>query len=267
MINSKYTLALSQIKYFGSEDLEEEIKNVESEIELHEKNKQFDRSNDLRNYLELLYSEDEKRKNKMKINLKELKRIIKNLILEQSDAEDAYDIKSIKKYVKTHNIMQKDIGFADPNFEFEWEEAVRYKIFKVLGKEFYLERANNNSILLASNIKDKLSNTDLNEGEGAFDNLDEDKRERFYKALRRQIFERSIAIKLNDKRYDLMSGNTRLTGLAAIGLNQEICIIDLSDIIKSYADGSYRKNELYKNLNANKRKRFKIACEELIGLI
>ena len=34
--------------------------------------------------------------------------------------------------------------YTKPNFEFEWEEAQRYPEFSELGKEGWIERANNN---------------------------------------------------------------------------------------------------------------------------
>lgn len=189
----------------------------------------------------------------MKISLTELRSIIRNIINEQySEDISNISIEDIKEYIQGNNIKQSDLNFRNPNFEFEWEEATRYKIFEVLGRDEYLRRAKRGYIVKTSDIKGKLSNTDLYDAVEQFNNLEEDKRHRFFEALKAGEFERSIAIKLNDDRYDLLAGNTRIVGLEVIGLDQEIWIIDLSDVVKNCLKG--------KHLDAD-------ACKELIELL
>lgn len=187
----------------------------------------------------------------MKITLLKLKQIIRDILKEKENTIDI-NLKYLKQYIKKNNIIQDDIIFMDPNFEFEWNEAKRYKIFNLLGKNFYLDRARQGYILKTSDIKGKLSNTDLDNSIINFNNINFEKRERFLKALKKRIFERSIALKLSDDRYELLAGNTRLTGLDAIGFEQEIWIIDLSDIVNNCLKEKYLDN---------------YACEELIGLL
>jgi hypothetical protein len=195
----------------------------------------------------------------MKITLNELRKIIKRVILENLQN---YNVDDLRNYAIENNIKQseEDIKYTNPNFEFEWEEATRYKIFNILGHNFYLNRSHNNHIVDTLYLKGKLSNTDLYNAEEAFNNLELEKRKRFFKALKNKTFERSIAIKLNENRYDLLAGNTRLTGLAVINLQQEICVIDLSDIV----NGTY---EGWKNFSENKIKYYNKARQQLIDLL
>ena len=59
--------------------------------------------------------------------------------------------------------------YTKPNFEFEWEEAQRYPEFSELGKEGWIERANNNfEIDHYKRIKDVLGNVDFSDGNEAF---------------------------------------------------------------------------------------------------
>lgn len=193
----------------------------------------------------------------MRITLSELKKIIRKVILE--NIQEA-NIENIKNYINKNNIKQSDISYKQPNFEFEWEEAERYKIFKILGYNFYLARSYNSHVVNSLYLKDKLSNTDMDNSEHAFNNLELEKRERFFETLKNKTFERSIAIKLSENRYDLLAGNTRITGLSAFNLQQELCIIDLTDIV----NGTY---EGWKKFSENKIKYYNKARQELIDLL
>jgi hypothetical protein len=117
---------------------------------------------------------------------------------------------------------EKAIQFKKPNFAFEWEEAERYPEFKAMGKEGWIKIANQGKSVSYSSIKDKLKNVDLD-----FDSLEEPKKQRFLDAFKEGNIEMSIAIKFSDNDYDLVAGNTRLSGLIKNGIDPKIWIVNL----------------------------------------
>jgi GNAT superfamily N-acetyltransferase len=122
------------------------------------------------------------------------------------------------------NENQIKLKFTKPNFDNEWMEAVRYPEFKEMGKESWIQLANNGTTKTYSEIKDVLGNVDLN-----FDNLEEPKKERFIHALSNKKVETPIAVKFSDNDYDLVAGNTRVSGLVNNGITDfPIWIVDIS---------------------------------------
>jgi hypothetical protein len=116
------------------------------------------------------------------------------------------------------------IKYMEPNFEFEWEEAKRYPEFEEIGKENWIRIAKKGYTKTYKEIKDVLSNVDLN-----FDSLEKPKKERFNQAFNNKKIEMSIAVKFKDGTYDLVSGNTRLSGLVNNGIDIfPIWIVDIS---------------------------------------
>jgi hypothetical protein len=126
--------------------------------------------------------------------------------------------------IKLLDILKEiqDIQYTKPNFENEWEEAMRYPEFVEMGKEAWLELANNGYTTKYSEIKGVLGNIDLD-----FDSLEQDKIERFNQAFKNGVIETPIAVKFNDNDYDLVAGNTRLSGLINKGIDPTIWIIEL----------------------------------------
>ena len=102
----------------------------------------------------------------------------------------------------------KEIKYTKPNFANEWEEALRYPEFEDMGKEEWLKIASQGKPESFSKIKNILGNVDLD-----FESLEEPKKERFKQAFEKGVIEMSIAVKFGDKDYDLVAGNTRLSGL------------------------------------------------------
>ena len=117
----------------------------------------------------------------------------------------------------------KQIQYTDPNFNTEWEEAIRYPEFKEMGKEKWLEIAKQGKPIAFSEIKDILGNVDLN-----FDKLEEPKKERFKQAFEKGVIERPIVVKFGDEDYDLVAGNTRLSGLVKNGIDPQLWVVDVS---------------------------------------
>ena len=136
------------------------------------------------------------------------------------------NIKSIKKIQ-----YRKEVIFTKPNLEFEWKEAERYPEFKSMGKSGFIDYAlKNGYVTKFSKIQKVLGNFNLN-----FNQLEKPKRKRFEAALSRGILEMSIAVKFEENDYDLVAGNTRISGAHANRVDNDIWVIDL----KQY----YEENE------------------------
>ena len=125
-----------------------------------------------------------------------------------------------------------EIKYSNPNFNNEWEEAERYTEFVEMGKEEWIKIANQGAPVSYSSIKDKLGNVDLN-----FDGLEEPKKKRFIDAFNKGTIEMSIAVKFSDNDFDLVAGNTRLSGLIRKGIDPKIWIVDISELSENFKDG------------------------------
>ncbi len=127
----------------------------------------------------------------------------------------------------TDSILNEDIkkiNYINPNFKDEWEEAIRYPEFKEMGIKSWIEIANKGYVTNYSKIKDKLGNVDLK-----FDSLEEPKKQRFQNALNKGNIEMPIAVKFSDNDYDLVAGNTRISGLVKNKIDPKIWVVDLSN--------------------------------------
>lgn len=115
--------------------------------------------------------------------------------------------------------------FHKPNFDFEWGEALRYREFEDMGKDAWIKLAKDGYIVKYSEIKDVLGNVDLD-----FDTLEEPKKERFQKSIKIGKMELPIVVKFSDEDYDLIAGNTRLSGLIGKGVDAPLWVVDLTKI-------------------------------------
>jgi predicted SprT family Zn-dependent metalloprotease len=113
--------------------------------------------------------------------------------------------------------------FKKPNFDFEWDEALRYPEFEDMGKEGWINLAKDGYMTKYSEIQDILGNVDLD-----FDTLEEPKKERFKKSIKSGKMELPIVVKFSDEDYDLIAGNTRLSGLVSKGIDTPLWVVDLS---------------------------------------
>ena len=118
----------------------------------------------------------------------------------------------------------QSLKYVEPNFNVEWEEAVRYPEFEEMGKEGWIQKAKQGLPLKYSQIKSILGNVDLD-----FDGLEEPKKQRFTSAFQSGTIEMPIAVKFSDDDYDLVAGNTRLAGLISNGVDPQIWVVDLSN--------------------------------------
>ena len=127
--------------------------------------------------------------------------------------------------------LYETVSYSKPNFDVEWKEAERYPEFVEMGKEQWMEKARIGKPVLYSQIKDILGNVDLN-----FDGLEKPKKQRFQAAFQKGSIEMPIAVKFSDDDYDLVAGNTRLSGLVKNGIDPKIWTVDLSDIHENSAN-------------------------------
>jgi hypothetical protein len=140
-------------------------------------------------------------------------------VLTPEEKQEVYQIVSGKIQENAQSLK-----YVEPNFNAEWEEAVRYPEFKEMGKERWILKAKRGLPLKYSQIKNVLGNVDLN-----FDNLEEPKKQRFASAFQSGTIEMPIAVKFSDDDYDLVAGNTRLAGLISNGVDPQIWVVDLSN--------------------------------------
>lgn len=114
--------------------------------------------------------------------------------------------------------------YTKPDLDKEWMEALRYREFEKMGKDKWMKIAGENfSITNYEKIKDVLGNVDLE-----FDTLDFDKKKRFEKHFEEGSIEMPIVVKFSDTDYDLLGGNTRLSGLIGKGINPKLYVVDIS---------------------------------------
>jgi hypothetical protein len=139
-------------------------------------------------------------------------------VLTPEEKQEVYQIVSGKIQENVQSLK-----YAEPNFNAEWEEAIRYPEFEEMGKEGWLKLAKQGLPLKYSKIKNVLGNVDLN-----FDGLEEPKKQRFASAFQSGTIEMPIAVKFSDNDYDLVAGNTRLAGLVGNGADPQIWVVDLS---------------------------------------
>jgi hypothetical protein len=125
-----------------------------------------------------------------------------------------------------------EIKYSNPNFYNEWEEAERYSEFVKMGKEEWINIANQGKPVSFSSIKNNLGNVDLN-----FNSLEEPKKQRFEDAFNKGTIEMSIAVKFSDDDYDLVAGNTRLAGLVNKRIDPKIWVVDVSKLSENFKDG------------------------------
>jgi len=124
------------------------------------------------------------------------------------------------KLAKILESLDSKVLYTKPNFDYEWEEAIRYPEFEEIGKEQWLKIAKDGYVTKYSKIKDYLGNVDLD-----FNNLEEPKKDRFEKAFAQGKIELPIVVRFSEKDYDLLAGNTRLSGLINNGIDPTVWVV------------------------------------------
>jgi len=118
--------------------------------------------------------------------------------------------------------------YVKPNFDNEWMEALRYRVFEKMGKEGWLNVANKNyDITNFEKIEDVLYNVDLD-----YNTLEDDKKKRFEDSFEKGEIEIPIVVKFSENNYDLLGGNTRLAGLINKGINPKLWVVDMAQKVE-----------------------------------
>ena len=124
-----------------------------------------------------------------------------------------------------------EIEYVSPQFDVEWDEAKRYVDHdnpdKNIGwtKDEWISKSKDGRVVKFSEIEDKIQNTD---DPIDFEMLDPDKIVRFTDALSKKKIELPIAVKLPNGSYELIAGNTRLTGLRKHGHDPKLWVFDIN---------------------------------------
>ena len=124
------------------------------------------------------------------------------------------------------------VSYTKPNFQGEWDEAKRYPEFESAGPEEWMKAASKGSTQKYSAIQDSLGNVDLD-----YDSLEEEKKQRFEQAFQSGKVEAPIAVRFEDGTYDLVAGNTRLSGLVKNGQDPTVWVVDVKDLEGAGGEG------------------------------
>jgi len=125
--------------------------------------------------------------------------------------------------------LKEDFQYNEPDFDFEWEEAKRYIKHPIISKRIkwskkdWLEKVKKGTVMRASEIPNLQNISNPEE----FEQLFPEKVQRFMDSLSRKTFELPIAVKYPNGNYDLIAGNTRVTGLRNKGYDPKIWVFEL----------------------------------------
>ena len=121
--------------------------------------------------------------------------------------------------------QKSTIRYTHPNFDSEWEEAKRYPEFVEMGRLEWIKKGKAGYVVNYSQIKDMLGNVDLD-----FNQLHPTKKKFVLQYIKDGLVEHPIVVKFSDTDYDLVAGNTRLSGLVKYGHDPKLWVVDISDI-------------------------------------
>lgn len=109
--------------------------------------------------------------------------------------------------------LEDTVKYSIPNFEYEWEEALRYPEFCKLGKDAWIELASKGYVVTIRSAAG-INNTDAADPK-SFALLDKDKQSRALAQLKSGTVEMPIIAVYSDGWKELVGGNTRLTAMMA----------------------------------------------------
>ena len=124
-------------------------------------------------------------------------------------------------------LKESTIRYINPNFDSEWEEAKRYSEVVEMGRLEWIKRGKAGYVVNYSEIEDILGNVDLN-----FNELHPIKKKFVLQYIKDGLIEHPIVVKFSDTDYDLVAGNTRLSGLVRYGHDPKLWVVDISDIFE-----------------------------------
>ena len=150
----------------------------------------------------------------------------------------------VKEVAIDENFAEGKVNYTMPNFNFEWEEANRYEQYRKIGKEEWIKLAKTGKVVDVDNrTANDIENTDAGEEyrDDHWDGLVQAKRDRFTKALSSGQIELPIVARYSDGQMELISGNTRLTGMMRELGKAKAWIYDvpdeIADLEENFADG------------------------------
>ena len=129
--------------------------------------------------------------------------------------------------IRLKSLIVEGIRYIHPNFDSEWEEAERYPEFVEMGRLEWIKRGKKGYVVNFSSIKDKLGNVDLD-----FNSLHPKKVKFVKQYIKDGLMEYPIVAKFSDDDYDLVAGNTRLSGLVHYGYDPKLWVVDISGIFQ-----------------------------------
>ena len=142
--------------------------------------------------------------------------------------------------VEDDSAAGKTLAYTTPNLDYEWEEAQRYPIFARLGLEGWKKLPGKQVNVRQLGGLQKIGNhtaPDQTTAKKEIQNLEQDKVKRMRAMLQQGQVELPIVVKLPDGKRDLLGGNTRFTGLVALGISPDVWYIDASNLEERFAAG------------------------------
>jgi hypothetical protein len=123
--------------------------------------------------------------------------------------------------------LEDTVKYSIPNFEYEWEEALRYPEFQKIGKEAWIELASKGRAVTIRSAA-SINNTDAADPK-SFALLDKDKQSRALTQLKSGTVEMPIVAVYSDGWKELVGGNTRLTAMLAQNGEATVWQFDVPD--------------------------------------
>ena len=147
-----------------------------------------------------------------------------------------------KRVNDCEKIKKKGVAESAPNFEREWDEAIRYPEFANLGKEAWIKLANNGKLITVTRkTVNKINNTDAADPK-SFKLLDPEKQKRALAQLATGDVEMPIVARYSDGYLELIGGNTRLTAQMAKDGQAKVWLFNVpEELQQGVAEGSLKE--------------------------
>ena len=145
---------------------------------------------------------------------------------------------------------QNSITYTNPNFDNEWDEAKRYKEFKNIGKDKWIDLAKKGKVVDydKESVK-KIKNTEAGDVK-EFDKLHPEKQKRALQQISTGKVELPIVASYSDGWLELVGRNTRLTALMKATGKGKVWQFDVPDNLEEKeAKGLSKKSEIYVDMD------------------
>jgi hypothetical protein len=152
---------------------------------------------------------------------------------------DARRAKSATIKAYNENMSESKLNYSTPNFDHEWEEALRYPEFQKIGKQAWIELAGKGKAVTIRSAK-SINNTDAADP-NSFKMLDKTKQARALDQLKSGTVEMPIIAIYSDGWKELVGGNTRLTAMLAQNGKATVWAFkvpnEVAELAENFADG------------------------------